>query len=206
MEYYNYEASWTPLQGVCRPVGAPIKHRLSLRYPATLSAGWSELYPYTADLLAFESCHPAHEHTHRKLMQISTSLRPHAWDKALAQHPNWAFAAYICNGIHQGLRIGFDCSHPLRSALHNMPLHPALPQPDLRIPGEGTGPRAHDRPPAPHLAPSPPHPEDRITVGHPVTFLSICGSDWSNNSLDCTIDSQVNVYIASSFSSNGSVV
>ena len=43
------------------------------------------------------------------------------WELALASHPDRHFVSYICTGLKDGFKIGFDHrSHPLKSALANM--------------------------------------------------------------------------------------
>ena len=54
-------------------------------------------------------------------MEVSTSLPPDRWEQALAGHPDRAYAAYICEGLREGFRVGFERGHSLRSASHNMP-------------------------------------------------------------------------------------
>ncbi len=58
-------------------------------------------------------------------MAVHTPLRLDAWEKALAAHPDPAFARYIC----QGLRHGFRHESPLKPAAGNMEsarLHPEV--------------------------------------------------------------------------------
>ena len=101
---------------------APAQHPLHC-----ILAGWDALYQYTADLLTLEFCRPACVHSFPELMRVSTLLRPEAWGAALAAHPDRAFADYVCRGLREGFRTGFDRRHPLRSTTRNMPsteLHP----------------------------------------------------------------------------------
>ena len=51
----------------------------------------------------------------------SPPLRPHAWAAALASHPDEAFRDYICRGISQGFRVGFDHRVVCESAGRNTP-------------------------------------------------------------------------------------
>jgi len=53
-------------------------------------------------------------------MEISTPLVLSAWASALANHPDQAFANYICNRLCSGFRIEFKQGSPLRSAHSNM--------------------------------------------------------------------------------------
>ena len=60
-------------------------------------------------------------------MAVHTPLRLDAWEKALAAHPDPAFARYICQGLRHGFRIGFRHESPLKPAAGNMEsarLHP----------------------------------------------------------------------------------
>ncbi len=60
-------------------------------------------------------------------MAVHTPLRLEAWEKALAAHPDPAFARYICQGLRHGFRIGFRHESPLKPAAGNMEsarLHP----------------------------------------------------------------------------------
>ena len=56
-------------------------------------------------------------------------LRVSAWAEALVQHPDKAFARYICSGLQFGFRIGFSRCVRLRPATRNMPSaheHPTI--------------------------------------------------------------------------------
>ena len=55
------------------------------------------------------------------LSEVSTPLSVEAWSRALATHPDKAFVRYTCNGLHLGLRVGFQHGSPLQSASANMP-------------------------------------------------------------------------------------
>ena len=62
-------------------------------------------------------------------MEVRTPLRVEAWDRALASHPDRAFARYISHGLRHGFRIGFNRRAPLKSAASNMgsaQQHPAV--------------------------------------------------------------------------------
>ena len=92
-------------------------------------AGWAELYPYTADLLALDLCRPPPSPHHPLLGMVRTLLRASAWASALAAHPDKAFVRYLLAGIMEGFRIGFRRPVPLRSAQRNM--QSALDHPDV---------------------------------------------------------------------------
>ena len=49
-----------------------------------------------------------------------TPLLHSEWERALRDHPDRAFANYICTGLRQGFRIGFSRTKPLRRATRNM--------------------------------------------------------------------------------------
>ena len=53
-------------------------------------------------------------------MEVRTPLRVEAWDRALASHPDKAFARYISHGLRHSFRIGFNHHTPLRSTASNM--------------------------------------------------------------------------------------
>ncbi len=51
----------------------------------------------------------------------TTPLKPPAWQKALAGHPDREFAGYIEQGLEEGFRIGFDYDHhSCRAAASNL--------------------------------------------------------------------------------------
>ena len=84
--------------------------------------GWDQLYTYTADLMCLDSRRPHQAETRlpRTITTVSTPLMPEAWATALANHPDKAFARYVCDGLRFGFRIGFSYDSPLRSAPANM--------------------------------------------------------------------------------------
>ena len=92
-------------------------------------AGWADLYPYTADLLALDLCRPPPSHHHPLLGAVQTPLRVSAWASALSAHPDRAFVRFLLSGIKVGFRIGFRRPAPLRSASRNM--RSALDHPDV---------------------------------------------------------------------------
>ena len=94
-------------------------HKVSLTNPS-LSTGWDSLYRYTADLLCLEFHRPRTPHTFEVLAEVSTPLNVKALSRALAKHPDRAFARYICNGLHSGFRVGFWHGSPLQSPSANM--------------------------------------------------------------------------------------
>ena len=55
-----------------------------------------------------------------QLSAISTPLVLESWARALASHPDQAFARYVCEGIQHGFRIGFQHGSPLKSTGANM--------------------------------------------------------------------------------------
>ena len=90
---------------------------------------WSQRYVYTSDLLCLEFCRPIlPRHIPEVLVGVSTSLIVTPWRKALASHPDHAFARYVIQGLQEGFRIGFRYPSPLCSATENMPLAVQHPQ------------------------------------------------------------------------------
>ena len=92
-------------------------------------AGWSLLYKYTADLLCLDFCRPSRPLDPRLpvLSAVKTPLNVAAWRSALSSHPDPALARYICQGLEQGFRVGFQRGSPLKSAARNLvsaSLHP----------------------------------------------------------------------------------
>ena len=108
-------------------VMARVSHRKSILSPRP--AGEDTLYRYTADLLCLDFCRPDHSLQYQALQQIASPLPPEAWDWALAQHPDRAFARYIVDGLHHGFRIGFNRQSRLHPAAANM--KSALEQPQV---------------------------------------------------------------------------
>ena len=97
--------------------------------PAPSIAGWADLYPYTADLLALAGCGLLRYPSPAILHGGHTPLRHSAWAKALEAHPDRAYVRYIQAGISEGFRIGFRRDMTLRSASRNM--FSALEHPDV---------------------------------------------------------------------------
>ena len=54
------------------------------------------------------------------MLSIDTPLRADEWQAALKDHPDRRFAEYICNGIRNGFRIGYNRDHKCVSATRNM--------------------------------------------------------------------------------------
>ncbi len=83
-------------------------------------AGWSSHYGYMADLLCLDACRPEQDHQCKELSVISTPLRLHEWERSLVNHPDSAFARYICSGLKEGFRVGYRRNYTLSSSSHNM--------------------------------------------------------------------------------------
>eukprot|EP00731_Ephydatia_muelleri_P029970 Em0021g493a len=85
------------------------------------SRRFGEGHPYTAELVALQSCMSAPMLLIGSFEGGRTPLKPMAWEMALAGHPDRRFVSYICTGLKEGFRIGFNHhSHPLKSAAANM--------------------------------------------------------------------------------------
>ena len=88
-----------------------------------LVLGWTQLYPYTADLLCLDFCRQpaaAEAFIGHLIITISTPLVVQEWVKALSTHPDQVFAKYIHKGLSFGFRIGLNRSSKLKSASTNM--------------------------------------------------------------------------------------
>ncbi len=113
------------------------------------------MYPYTADLLCLDMAKPA---SPSPPGSITTPLIAPQWQRALAHHPDRAFARYIMKGLTEGFRIGHRRVQPLRSATRNMPSafqHPEVIdnylQTELSL-GRMLGPFLHNQvPPNTHV-------------------------------------------------------
>ena len=81
--------------------------------------GWVWLYPYTADLMCLELCGIGHT-PHPALSAVTTPLRVQVWQQVFLHHPDWAFTQYICKGLEQRFRDGFQRGSPLKSAQANL--------------------------------------------------------------------------------------
>ena len=68
-------------------------------------------YRYTDDLLALEACRAGYTvQLADQALKITTPMHAERWEEALRQHPDTAFSGFICRGIRQGFRLGFDRS------------------------------------------------------------------------------------------------
>ena len=94
-------------------------YNVSFMHPHVI-AGWVRLYPYTADLMCLELCGIGHTPPHPALSAVTTPLRVQVWQQVLLHHPDRAFAQYICKGLEQGFRVGFQRGSPLKSAQANL--------------------------------------------------------------------------------------
>ena len=66
-------------------------------------------YQYTRSLLALAACTPVTSMMHvGNWGKIVTPLRVSVWERGLADHPDREYANYICRGIREGFRVGFD--------------------------------------------------------------------------------------------------
>ena len=66
-------------------------------------------YPYTGSLLALAACTPVTARVHcGNWGKIVSPMRVSSWERGLAGHPDREFADYICRGVREGFRVGFD--------------------------------------------------------------------------------------------------
>ena len=82
--------------------------------------GWGSLYPYTADLLTLDLYRSRGQTANPQLSQVQTPLKAQAWERALASHPDRAFARYLLRGMREGFRIGFNRTSRLHASSRNM--------------------------------------------------------------------------------------
>lgn len=62
--------------------------------------------------MALTACTPLKGKTHGSDWgRIVTPLRLAAWEEGLASHPDREFVDFICTGIREGFRVGFDYHH-----------------------------------------------------------------------------------------------
>ena len=61
-----------------------------------------------------------------ELSRVTTPLSIRAWQEALSSHPDQALARYICEGLEQGFRIGFQRGSPAQSNLGSASSHPEV--------------------------------------------------------------------------------
>ena len=79
-------------------------------------------YPYTNSLVALAACTPVTARTHQgEWDKIVTPLQVSTWEKGLADHPDREFVKFLCTGIKEGFRVGFNYrEHRCRTASGNM--------------------------------------------------------------------------------------
>ena len=78
-------------------------------------------YRYGDDLAALAACNQSSESPLPvALAAVSSPVQVEQWVDGLASHPDRQFVQYICSGLSQGFRIGFQRGRPLRSARRNM--------------------------------------------------------------------------------------
>ena len=78
-------------------------------------------YRYGDDLAALAACNQSSESPLPvALAAVSSPVQVEQWVDGLASHPNRQFVQYICTGLSQGFRSGFQRGRPLRSARRNM--------------------------------------------------------------------------------------
>ena len=84
--------------------------------------GCTGAYRYTNDLLVLDriSSRGAQQQVQERLLGVISPLVLEHWESMLASHPDRKLVRYILQGIHDGYRIGFDGSKPLRLARKNM--------------------------------------------------------------------------------------
>ena len=82
---------------------------VSFRFAAGGGQGEGTSEIKTESLLALDSCRPLEAQVHHgDWATIVTPLQPREWERALLAHPDQEFARYVCSGIREGFRIGFD--------------------------------------------------------------------------------------------------
>ena len=65
----------------------------------------TDIYAYTSDLLCLDFCRRTGNTEFPGLRRVATPLDVGAWAAALSQHPDRAFARYICQGLQVGFRL-----------------------------------------------------------------------------------------------------
>ena len=92
--------------------------KISVLHPLPAVGG----YEHTVDLLCLNFCRltPPTTHVAAQLQEINVPLVLSEWVRLLSHHPDKAFARYICKGLHEGFRIGFQRGSVLQSARANM--------------------------------------------------------------------------------------
>ena len=80
------------------------------------------MYEYTRDLQVLEGRRSQNaDPVPPPLATVRTPLVVEEWERALAEHPDREFAAYILNGLRNGFRVGFKHTSCTRaSAKSNM--------------------------------------------------------------------------------------
>ena len=70
-------------------------------------------YPYTSGLLKIGKCvkQTKQDMLPPELQSIVTPFKLREWSMELSQHPDKSYANYICEGIRDGFRIGYDYSY-----------------------------------------------------------------------------------------------
>ena len=63
----------------------------------------------TASLLELASATPSKARVHEgEWGDVVTPLKLREWERGLASHPDRDFARYVCDGIREGFRIGYN--------------------------------------------------------------------------------------------------
>lgn len=66
-------------------------------------------YCYTGDLMAMRACTPITSRVYdADWSKVVTPLRALVWERKLASHPDREFAHWVCEGVREGFRLGFD--------------------------------------------------------------------------------------------------
>ena len=74
-----------------------------------IAGGSREMHPDSSSLMALARCTPLTAQVHgREWETITSPLRISAWEKGLLCHPDRGFAEYVCKGIREGFRVGFN--------------------------------------------------------------------------------------------------
>ena len=74
-----------------------------------IAGGSREMHLDSSSLLALARCTPLTAQVHRGEWEtITFPLWISALEKGLLCHPDRGFAEYVCNGIREGFRVGFN--------------------------------------------------------------------------------------------------
>ena len=74
-----------------------------------VSEGGLGMYPYTSSLLELSRCTPSRARVlEGPWARVVTPLKASVWEKLLCNHPDRDFVQFICTGIREGFRIGFN--------------------------------------------------------------------------------------------------